>query len=1165
MIGEGNRQIKSFADTTKTQLASSGGAVASLKSHWVAISGAILSAYGAYKQFTSVINEIKALGSETYKLQKATGLSAEEASELLAVADQMGVSYEALSRTIILLARRMGGVRDIENDVIDETGKAVNVFEKFGIAIKDKVTGAALPLAEVMTQIRDRIRAAGDESEKLRVLAQFTPRGAAMEMMSFFTLTEEGYRKIAEESKKYGIILTQTNVNAVRQYIMVHRDLDDAIQGVKLTLGKELLPVLTQSARSLGENTAAINRFVNENRTLLTLPWGLLKEAKDNFALIGTTIAILAALRFGPIIVGWVGALLTIPAAAGGASIAIGVLATALTYLLGLKIGEDFDRLMYWLSGGRIDVSGLNALRESEKSTAEMASFLAGRQEEVNKKLATLGFIGPTAMKDFNDTVKSGLLIYDQATGSWKKMVKAMGGLDPKQIQAIDEMKKKVEELAIKLQEMVDPAGAAQRAIELFWNEAVKKTGKTATPEMLDLLNKLKIKMIEVSETEDFKKWAEETGKAMDSFREKTESMAIDLTKVVDPIKAAGDEFNYAIYQLVKGIKVAGMDMSSWKWEDVLGYWISDPLLGGFIKNLKNAYVNIQEAQGKQKILQTEIQRLESENAEQTQTNLTILDAAYDQAAITMEQYFSQKRAILQESTQSSIEILKSERAEIEKWSASKENTAKLMENETKIRAIQQEAQRQGIQLNSDETKNLKELEKSKADWASKLAEAKGDWEGVWSAQIKSLEADRQIALATRGVDDETRKLINDYHDLKDAEAEAYKNLDFLKLAEVGMKEFGMTSRRELADTFKNFFPDTIKSVSSSLWQPITDGLKGELKTAKEYFKSFCDSLIDIWSNVFKKMAEQKLTDLVTPKEKGKETGENIFSKIGFFIGLGKKKIETGSVAGAVATAPEIPFSPDEFAPLTDTFKGLDTELKKKPSDIEGMTGALTNADISLGSITETFLSLGDDTTEFCSSLSSNFGDMFGEIGSGMGEFAGILGDEFSGLFEELGSFSTEGGGGEGAGWVGLIADLFSFFDKGGQVTTGSGAKDDVSARLTRGEYVLQKKAVDYYGPSVAQALNEGLIPKSVFFNGPFRSPSSPDFLFATGGLVSGGGMGSEGGSRSKVEIDIDVSMDKYLIADITKKSRLTDDEVDIIVTKKYKRGGYIRDTLKGK
>jgi hypothetical protein len=153
-----------------------------------------------------------------------------------------------------------------------------------------------------------------------------------------------------------------------------------------------------------------------------------------------------------------------------------------------------------------------------------------------------------------------------------------------------------------------------------------------------------------------------------------------------------------------------------------------------------------------------------------------------------------------------------------------------------------------------------------------------------------------------------------------------------------------------------------------------------------------------------------------------------------------------------------------------------------------------------------------------------------------------------------------------GTGGTGIIGSLLSlFFEEGGPVTGGSGRKDDIPARLTRGEYVLQKKAVDYYGPSVAQALNEGLIPKSVFFNGPFRSPSSPDFLFATGGLVSGGGMGSEGSSRGRIGIDIDVTMDKGLVADITKKSRLTDDEVDIIITKKYNRGGHIRDTLKGK
>jgi TP901 family phage tail tape measure protein len=67
-------------------------------------------------------------------------------------------------------------------------------------------------------------------------------------------------------------------------------------------------------------------------------------------------------------------------------------------------------------------------------------------------------------------------------------------------------------------------------------------------------------------------------------------------------------------------------------------------------------------------------------------------------------------------------------------------------------------------------------------------------------------------------------------------------------------------------------------------------------------------------------------------------------------------------------------------------------------------------------------------------------------------------------------------GAGEGGGFFGGILKALTL-NSGGPVTGGSGARDDVPALLTGGEFVMKKGAVQKYGAGFMGALNQGQIP----------------------------------------------------------------------------------------
>ena len=98
------------------------------------------------------------------------------------------------------------------------------------------------------------------------------------------------------------------------------------------------------------------------------------------------------------------------------------------------------------------------------------------------------------------------------------------------------------------------------------------------------------------------------------------------------------------------------------------------------------------------------------------------------------------------------------------------------------------------------------------------------------------------------------------------------------------------------------------------------------------------------------------------------------------------------------------------------------------------------------------------------------FGSLLGST-SGIG---GGIGDFLSGLSKSKGG-------------------MIKGYSSGGNVTGGSGNKDDVPAMLSGGEYVIRKSAVNKYGQEYLQMLNEGKVKKKA--GGGFSSQQENTFV----------------------------------------------------------------------
>lgn len=235
------------------------GIASMVKSNWLGITAAVGVAVGVYKTIEAATDETRKLGSETSKLQRLTGETAESASAMIAVAHRYGVEFETLQGAVVAVSRRMGGLKDIETEVADATGKATDVFEKFGIEVKNS-DGSVKKFGDVFDQIRGRIREAGNQTEQLAIATQFF-RGNAAQLMPLLTMTDEKYRELADHAKKLGLVLSQDNVDAIKKYSFAQKDLNEAWSGVKIQLGTMVMPVLKEFMLMLSDTTTRAVEF----------------------------------------------------------------------------------------------------------------------------------------------------------------------------------------------------------------------------------------------------------------------------------------------------------------------------------------------------------------------------------------------------------------------------------------------------------------------------------------------------------------------------------------------------------------------------------------------------------------------------------------------------------------------------------------------------------------------------------------------------------------------------------------------------------------------------------------------------------------------------------------------------------------------------------------
>jgi len=285
----------------------------------------------AVKGMSSAVSATEDWGSSVLALHRIVGGSVEDASRLDFVLQHMGLSTQQSSVAIGIFNK------NVQN--------GTKYTKEYGISATD-AQGNQLSFNQVLGEAADAyVKLGGGEAGAALAQNLFGRSGKAM--IPVLQLGAQGIADLAAEADKYGLVLTGSNLEAIHNYSLAQKDLALANTGLKLSIGEQLIPVLTTFAHVLTVIVSALRVVPGPVKaiaivtvglgaalTALGLVVGIVRTAFGN--LTGTLGAATAATEANTVATeenaaahGGVGGLLSkVPGLAGAAALAFAVYTT---------------------------------------------------------------------------------------------------------------------------------------------------------------------------------------------------------------------------------------------------------------------------------------------------------------------------------------------------------------------------------------------------------------------------------------------------------------------------------------------------------------------------------------------------------------------------------------------------------------------------------------------------------------------------------------------------------------------------------------------------------------------------------------------------------------------------------------------------------------------
>ena len=196
------------------------------------IGGAMAGAGVAIAAFgMSAIKSYESAGKETMKLKRLTGEGAEAMSALRVVAQQSGVGMDTLTKSITVFSKATPG--------------QTKALEEMGVSAKN-ADGSTRPFTATLGDLAEQFAGSEDNAWKTRQAMKLFGKAGA-DMVPLLNKGKDGIAELTEKAKKMGLVMGEEGLEKIKAQVAAQRDLSAAVEGLKLQIGEQLVPVMETS------------------------------------------------------------------------------------------------------------------------------------------------------------------------------------------------------------------------------------------------------------------------------------------------------------------------------------------------------------------------------------------------------------------------------------------------------------------------------------------------------------------------------------------------------------------------------------------------------------------------------------------------------------------------------------------------------------------------------------------------------------------------------------------------------------------------------------------------------------------------------------------------------------------------------------------------------
>lgn len=225
------------------------------------------------------------------KLSGITGATAKETSELLAVANYMGIAMEDSAGAFAKFSKNVGEAKE-KMEVARAEGKlGTDIFSKLGYTL-EQIQGK--DTVEVFKMIQERLRGMKDGAEKTRVEMELFGR-TGYQMHAMLNMSAEQMDKVAERAKAMGLIIDDETAAKSAKLNRELKDLENTGKRLAVSIGHELVPVFNDYAKGVLDVAKEFESMTAEQKEAIG---GIVKFGAEAGAVIVVMRSLTSALGF---------------------------------------------------------------------------------------------------------------------------------------------------------------------------------------------------------------------------------------------------------------------------------------------------------------------------------------------------------------------------------------------------------------------------------------------------------------------------------------------------------------------------------------------------------------------------------------------------------------------------------------------------------------------------------------------------------------------------------------------------------------------------------------------------------------------------------------------------------------------------------------------------